>query len=183
MNTYKKFVSDLAKGHVDRVFLNSDEEHALIVFANLFKTAKDTIRIFAGCLCEHVGNESEYIEAISDFIERNGKIRILLNKFNENLIRESNLFKRLAYYKSEGHDIIIKKTTARFHLTKEPLKEVHFTVVDEIGYRIETDIEERTAECNFNSPALAKSIANSFDETFNSEHSELIDINKIINGN
>lgn len=169
---------------VDRLFLNSDEEHALSVLVQLFGTAKDTIRIFAGCLCEHVGNQQEYIEAVSDFIERGGRVRILLNNYDENLVKGSNLFKRLAYYTSEGKDIRIKKTLVKPYLNKDAdKKEVHFTVADETGYRIETDIEKRTAECNFNNPVMAKSTAKFFDQMFAQSYSTDVDLTDVFNGN
>ena len=58
----------------------------------MFNIATDTIRIFAGCLCEHVGNQQEYIQALSNFVERGGRIRILLNNYKEDLICASNLY-------------------------------------------------------------------------------------------
>lgn len=184
MNEYNLFVSELANCQIDRVFLNSDEDHALVVLVNLFRHAKEEVRIFAACLCEHIGNEPQYIEAISELIERKGKVRILLNKYDENLVLNSNLFKRLAYYSSDGYDIQIKTTLAHPFLSKDPKKkEVHFTVADENGYRIETDIEKRTAECNFNNPVLSKGLADFFDKIFNDKESKSIDLNKLFNGN
>lgn len=173
---------NLAQNRVNRTFLNSDEEHALIVLINMFKCANDTIRIFAGNLCKHIGNAPEYIEAISDFIERNGKVRILLNEYDAKYLSESNLFKRLSYYLSEGSDIKIKQTSAHPYLSKDPdKKDVHFTIFDETGYRIETDIEKRTAECNFNSPILSKKLANFFDNIFNAPYSSNVNLNEIFN--
>lgn len=182
MDKYRKFVLELAQNKVDRVFLNSDEEHALTVLVNMFNIATDTIRIFAGCLCEHVGNQQEYIQALSNFVERGGRIRILLNNYKEDLICASNLYKRLAYYISEGKDIQIKRTNAHPFLTKDPdKKEIHFTVIDKTGYRIETDIKERKAECNFNSPLMAKGIADFFDNLFAKEESVSINLNDLFN--
>lgn len=183
MEEYKLFVDSLARSGDNRVFLNSDENHALVVFINIFKQAKMVVRIFAASLCEHIGNEPEYVEAISEFIERGGIIRILLNKYDKNLVLQSNLFKRLSYYISEGYDVQIKTTVAHPFLSKDPQrKEVHFTVMDETGYRIETDIEKRTAECNFNNPILSKRIADFFDSIFNDKDSHKIDLNSLFNG-
>lgn len=183
MEEYKFFVSNLADNSINRIFLNSDKEHALVVLANLFRHANKEIRIFAANLCENIGDEPEYIEAISEFIEREGHVRILLNKYNEDLLKKSNLFKRLAYYVYYGSDVIVKTTSIRPFLSKDPeKKEVHFTVMDETGYRIETDIENRTAECNFNSPVMAKGMVNFFDKIFDDPASEKIDIKKMFYG-
>lgn len=177
---YKNFVATLARSGDNRTFLNSDEDHALNVLVQLFQSAKRTVRIFAGSLCQHVGNQPEYVIAISEFIERGGELRILLNNYNEELAKSSNLYKRLAYYKSQGKPVIVKTTPSRPYRTEDPeKKEVHFTVGDEQSYRIETDIEKRTAECNFNNPELAKSTADFFDMLFSREDAKEVNLLKL----
>lgn len=168
MNDFKNMVSRLAQLGENRLFLNSSEEHAVVVLSEMFKVAKSNIRIFAGCLYEHVGNSPEYIQALSDFIERDGSVRILLNKFNPEEGAKSNLFKRLAYYQEIGKSVEIRSTDAKPYLAKdEEKKEVHFTIVDEKAYRIETDIDKRSAACNFDGEALSKNFVSFFDNIFN----------------
>ncbi len=171
LKEYREFVESLARGNngegVNRTFLNSDKDKALIVLVELFKSAKETIRIFAANLCHDVGSEREYIEALSDFIEKNGSLKILLNSYNEEDAKNSNLFKRLAYYQSEGKNVVIKRTSIRpYFVGDEKKKEVHFTVADNKGFRIETDIDNRTARCNFNCPEEAEGVVKFFDEEF-----------------
>ena len=43
---------------------------------------------------------------------------------------------------------------------------MHFTIADEKAYRIETDIEQRAAACNFDGEALAKNFVTFFDNLF-----------------
>ena len=179
---YAQFVKMLALANDSRIFLNSDEDHALDVLVELFKKAKDEIRIFAGCLCKHIGNKPEYITALSDFIERGGTVKILLNAFDEEAAKNSNLYKRLAYYQSSGKPVFVKKTLAHPYRTKDPEKrEVHFTVGDMSSYRLETSIEQRTAECSFNSPEIAKDTALFFDSLFLRSDAEDIDLQHIFN--
>ena len=174
---YKVFVRQLAESNDPRTFLNSDEEHALDVFVTLFQTAQHSLRIFAGCLCKHVGNKNDYVVALSEFIERGGKLTILLNDFDENAARNSNLYKRLAYYITKGYPVVVKKTSARPYLTSDPNKKpIHFTVADGKAYRLETDIEQRTAECSFNNPLMAKAISDFFDKLVDRDDAEVIDI-------
>ena len=178
---YRNFVNNLAKSHEQRMFLNSDEEHALAVFEKIFEISNSKVRIFAGNLCHHVGNEPKYIESLSDFIERNGVVNILLNKFNEDDVKSSNLFKRLAYYKSLGKNIIVKKTNAKPFITDDPeKKEVHFTIGDECSYRIEKDTENRAAECDLNNPIIAKDTATFFDQLFNRSDASEIDLTTLM---
>lgn len=177
---YKEFIASIVKSGENRTFLNSDESHALAVLVQLFQIAQREIRIFAGCLCKHVGDQPEYIVALSEFIERGGTLHILLNKYDKDCARTSNLYKRLAYYKSKGYPIVIKKTALRPYRTEDPdKKEVHFTVGDECAYRIETDVDKRTAECNFANPVLGKQTAAFFDSLFERSDSEEIDITKL----
>lgn len=182
MERYKEYISNLAKNGIDNTFINTDNEHALEVFKNLFQIAKSELRIFAGCLCNSVANHSDYIEKISDFIEKGGKIRILLNKFENCKLNGSNLFLRLAYYKSLDKDIVVKCTKVRPYYTDDAeKKEIHFTVVDDNAYRIETDIEKRTANCNFNNNVIGKDLVSFFDKIFNDSKSTEIDLLELFN--
>ena len=162
---------------MNRVFMNSDEDKALVVLVELFKSAKTIVRIFAANLCQHVGNQKDYIEALSDFIEKGGEVKILLNKYNQESALQSDLYKRLAYYKSEGKPVFVKQTTARpYYINDESKKEVHFTIADSKGFRIETDTEKRTARCNFNNPDEAAGVIKFFDEEFEKEYAQEIDL-------
>lgn len=180
---YRKFVVSLSRYNsgegMNRTFLNSDEDKALAVLSELFRGANNIVRIFAGNLCEQVGTESEYIESLSDFIEKGGKVRIILNKYDDEKCRTSKLFARLAYYVSEGRDIIVKSTEVKpYYASDVERNEVHFTIADNKGYRIETDTQKRTARCNFNNPEEAKGVIAFFDDVFNSACSSVIDLVK-----
>ena len=185
---YSDFVKSLARSGENRTFLNSDEDKAVDVMVNLFHVSNDEVRIFAGNLCNNVGNNSEYIIALSEFIERGGKLYILLNDFNEEMAKTSNLYKRLAYYISISEDpkdpkdpnIKIKTTTAKPWLSSDSEKKpVHFAVGDKKAYRIETDTEHRTAICNFNNPPVAEGAAAFFDTLFNRNDSQAVDLNNL----
>ena len=182
---YKVFVRHLAETNDPRTFLNSDENHALDVFLSLFQTAKESVRIFAGCLCKHVGNNISYVIALSEFVERGGKLFILLNDYDEEAAKNSSLYKRLAYYASKKMPVCVKKTTARPYFTSDPEKRpFHFTVADDKAYRLEVDIEQRAAECSFNNPMMAAALAEYFDKVFAKEDSSLIDLVALFeNGN
>lgn len=178
---YRNFVASLAAGDgINRVFLNSDEDKALIVLVELFKSAKTVVRIFAANLCQHVGNQKDYIEALSDFIERGGQVKILLNKFSQETALQSDLYKRLAYYKADQKPVFVKQTTARpYYTNDESKKEVHFTIADSKGFRIETDTEKRTARCNFNNPEEAEGVIKFFDEEFEKEYAKEINLTEL----
>ena len=176
MKNYITYISQLAKSKSNVDFLNSDEEHALAVLVQIFMSAGNTLRIFAGALCSSVPSNPLYISALSDFIEKGGKLTIALNKFSKEEATNSNLFKRLAYYIEVGKDVHIYSTVARPYLVSDPLKnEIHFTIGDNCSYRVETDIERKTAKCNFNNPEAAANLIDFFDKVVsNPDHSHEI---------
>lgn len=182
---YSDFVRSLARSGDGRTFLNSDEDKAVEVMINLFHVSNEEVRILAGNLCNNVGNNPEYIIALSEFIERGGKLYILLNDFNVDMAKTSNLYKRLAYYISISEDpkeptIKIKTTTAKPWLSSDSEKKpVHFAVGDKKAYRIETDIVKRTANCNLNNPAVAEGVAAFFDSLFNREDAQALDLTNL----
>lgn len=177
---YSDFVRSLAQSGENRTFLNSDEDKAIEVMINLFHVSNEEVRIFAGNLCNNVGNNPDYIIALSEFIERGGKLFILLNNYNEGLAKSSNLYKRLAYYISIDKDVHIKSTPAHPYLVgDQDKKEVHFAIGDKKAYRIETDIVQRSANCNFNNPAVAEGMADFFDSLFERDDAQEVDITNL----
>lgn len=176
MKNYITYIAQLANSKSNVEFLNSDEEHALSVLVQIIKSAQNTLRIFAGALCSTAPSSPEYISALSDFIEKGGKLVVALNAFSRENATNSNLFKRLAYYIELDKDIHIYTTGAHPYLVSDPLKnEIHFTIGDNCSYRVETDIVKKTAKCNFNNPEAASNLIDFFDKVIeNKEHSKEI---------
>ena len=165
MENYIKYISKLSKEKSNVEFLNSDTDRALAVLVQIINSSSRIVRIFAGALCSEVPSDNQYVSALSDFIERNGVVRIMLNQFDDSKAKESNLFKRLAYYLELNKDIKIFSTEARPYLISDPEKnEIHFTTGDDCAYRVETDIDKKTAKCNFNNPQAAENLIQFFDE-------------------
>lgn len=183
LEEYREFIHMLSETSDTRIFLNKGPEHAKVVLEEIFKQSKKTVRIFAGNLTRVVGDDPDYISALSDFVQNEGSsLKILLNDYKEELAKESKLYMRLAYFKSEGKDITVKSTTAKPYRKSDPeQKEFHFTVGDEKAYRIETDIKERKAEGSMNRSETAVSLAKFFDELFKSDQSKDIDILRLFN--
>lgn len=185
LEQYREFIQMLSETSDDRIFLNKGPEHAKVVLEQIFKQSKESVRIFAGNLTRVVGDDPDYIAALSDFVQNDGSsVRILLNDYNEELAKESKLYMRLAYFKSKGKDIVVKSTNAKPYRKSDPeQKEFHFTVGDEKAYRMETDIKERKAEGSMNRAETAAPMAAFFDSLFNSDQSKVIDILKLFNYN
>lgn len=167
LNEYRTLIHQLAEDKNEKVFYNQDAQHAEIVLTEIFEHSKEIIRIFAAQLYENPPISDEYIRKLSDFIERGGKVRILLNKYDETNVLKSELFKRLAFYDLQKKDIQVKETGATVYYTNDPdKKELHFTVGDSSIYRIETDVKDRVAEGSFNNGVIAKKFIDMFDKLF-----------------
>lgn len=177
---YNIFIHDLAKNNIDKPFLNSDSEKMKTVYIEMLNHSEKEFRIFAGLLCNDVTSSPEYVNAISGFIERKGVLRILLNQYQEDKIKESNLFKRLAYYKSCGYDIIVRETDDKPYITLNGKEvKVHVAIGDKKSYRLEFDTENRKAMCNMNSTDKANEFAVFFDKCFNEPYAKEIDLVRI----
>jgi hypothetical protein len=179
MKTYIEYISLLSYNKVNKDFSNSDEEHAIEVLVKIFEQSNDHIRIFAKSLCNNeVSNSPKYITALSDFIERGGKVEIAVNSYDEEKIRQSNLFRRLAYYFTQKKEIKVYKAEAKPYISSDSeRKDVHFTIGDDVAYRLETDIEKRTAICNFNNPEKVKILIDLFERIKST--AQVVNINKV----
>lgn len=164
---YRALIHQLAETSSTKVFYNQDAQHAEIVLTEIFEKSKEIIRIFAAQLNDDPPVSDDYIRKLSDFIERGGKVRIMLNKYEQQNVLKSELFKRLAFYVLKKEDIQVKETSATVYYTNDPdKKELHFTLGDSCIYRIETDVQERMAEGSFNNEVVAKKFIDMFDKLF-----------------
>ncbi len=164
---YKEFVHIQALTKSGLNFLNSDEEKMKTVYMEMLNNANSEFRIFAGTLACDVTNSTDFVETLSDYIERGGFLHILLNDYDENVVLQSQLFKRLAYYQTQKKDVVVKRSIDHPYIkTQEGQKYVHFALGDKMSYRVETDIEKRTAICNMNNPDLTSKYVSFFDELF-----------------
>ena len=174
---FKEFVHQLALANQDFDFLNSDEDKMKIVYMEMLNNSQHEFRIFAGTLACNTTNSPDFVETMSDYIERGGSLYILLNDYKEDIIFQSQLFKRLAFYKLKGRDIVVRKSADHpFIKTPDGKKKVHFAIGDKNSYRIETDIENRTAICNMNNVLKAGEFASFFDELFQKAEGDEINL-------
>lgn len=176
IDDYKKKIHSLSCNNESIMFMNADNEKALSVFVELFHRANEMIRLYSGALVNtEVSNNPQFIAALSDFLEKDGvKLEILLNDYRECLFENTPLYKRLSFYNSNGSDITIRRTEKKLYFARpgQEKTECHFCVCDLASYRLEIDIENRSAICNFNDTVGAGVLIERFDEMFN--QSEII---------
>lgn len=170
LDEYRKAVEWYARKKEDNMLHNKGNDHALIIFENLFKYSEEHVRIFAKDLAnEEVVNRKEYIDAVKTFIEKpRTKLDILITSFNDEvrkIDRDFNLFYVLRNSKAYKEGRIKIKTTKGmvFRIQGQP---IHFCTSDGHAYRMERDIENRVAHCNFGDKTTTKSLEITFDKAF-----------------
>ena len=170
LEQYRNAVKDYAARGVNYLFHNEGDEHALIIFTNIFINAKKTIRIAANKLCnKEVVNQKEYVDSLSAFLDKKGaQLYILLTNrpTKEEANVEGCLYKMLYNHPAykEGR-IIIKEGNGKSFRDQER-NVVHFCMGDETMYRIENDVVGRKAVANFGDRKTTMVLSKGFDNAF-----------------
>ena len=160
---YEEALSQLAARREPHVFYNEGNEHALVVFKTIFKNAKKSLYIVAKDLTNtEVSNASEYIDSLSNFLNREDtKLNIMLTSVDNNIVRNTQVFRSI--FNSNAYK---RGNVNIFNLNGKKFKDgdniVHFCFADGQMYRIETDIENRKARGNFNDSSVAEGLLKSF---------------------
>ena len=165
---YEASVRLLAEKKIGDILWNEGDEHAKIVFFNLFSIAERTVRIFAENFCSDVPNSEEYITSLRAFLEKNGKVDLLLER--EPSTMNLPVFDTLREYIKQ---VNIKTTTLRPRLGDV---EINFCAVDDFAYRIETDKEKRKAHVSFNDTRQTSELRRAFDLMIENEKSATLNI-------
>ena len=81
--------------------------------------------------------------------------------------------------------VVVKTTTDEpvMNIDEKTKKQIHFTIADMVAYRIETDLEKRTAMCSMNDAQTAKMAAQFFDDLFNKDYVKKIDLKTLFDKN
>lgn len=176
MEEYRRTVEAYAAQHENYLFHNEGNEHALIIFENIFKNANKTIRIAANNLCNsEVVDRAEYIDPLIKFLDNGGVLKNLLkdapNVDNDELRKTNSLYRALYNHEAyKNGNVQFKSGNGKcFHNSDG--KEVHFCTADGHMYRLENDIENRKALCNFGDSNKTKELDNVFDRVFDSINS------------
>ena len=161
---YNNGIRYLAENRIGDIFLNEGEEHAKIVFSNLFMIAGSKVRIFAEMLNSNVPNCNEYTSAVRLFLEKGGKIDVLLEREPNT---ETPLFQLLRQFKNQ---VKIKITDYNPKFGDEL---INFCTVDDFAYRIETDKEKKKAHGSFYDKKQTFKINEVFNVMYNDDNKSI----------
>ena len=168
LKEYKAAVEFFASSHRDFDIKNEGDDCALVVLTNLFLNAKQRIRMVAHTLRNEVVDAKEYQDGLDSFLARkDARLQVIIHHLpeaaKENMV--SNLYRRLRFNPAyeDGRIEIKVAGRDRFFVGDKP---VNFCVADSIMYRLENDIEKRTAICNFGNKSRAEGMESAFDHVF-----------------
>ena len=167
---YKVAVQFFASSHSNFDIKSEGDDCARVVFTNLFLNAKQRIRMAAHTLRNEVVDAKEYQDALDSFLAReDAKLEIIIHHLPMTAKEgvASNLYRRLRFNPAYDAGRIEIKVAGRdrFFLGDKP---VNFCVADGIMYRLENDIEKRTAICNFGNKRRAGELESAFGHVFDS---------------
>lgn len=163
---YEQIVESYAKEKTNFLFHNQGNVHALIVFKSIFRNAVSKVRIAAESLTNsEVANNDEYLKALKSFLDRpETHLQILLSNAPENP-REYVLFNTLKSHEAYRAGRIEVRDGKGRNFRRNGLV-CHFCTADSRMYRIETDVTNRKAECNFGDKSTTEFLEKIFDEAF-----------------
>jgi hypothetical protein len=157
---YKLLVDRCARERLDYVISNGSPEHARILIAKLFDTARQVASIVSGQLIDSTekGVEiyayNEVIACASQFLRREGtKLKIVLEEAIH-LQLENRFVKTIVNDSDRKGTVVIYPATEAVNATRTP----HLMVTDALGYRLELDNKKVEAFANFGDDRGAESV-------------------------
>ena len=166
---YKEAVSFLACSHRNFNIKNEGNDYARVILTNIFFNATKSIRMAANTLRNSIVDSSEYLDSLDSFLGRSGAtLQIIVHHLPDNARENSNsnIYRRLCLNPAYDEGRIKVKSADgrnRFFLGERP---INFCVADSLMFRMEDDVEKRTALCNFGNESKAKELELAFDTIF-----------------
>lgn len=167
LEAYRRAIANLARKGTDHIFFNSGDDHARIVFENIFLNANDEIYIVANeLLNEEVSNSPSYLDALGVFLnKKKSKLHVMVSNYDPEKAGQSKFFDlirkhkdKVELYQMGGKSLYCKETVDGV----EKKEKVHFCVADGRMVRYEYDVEHRRAQCNFKAIDTAKVLVKVF---------------------
>lgn len=164
IETYKEQIASYATHSENKEFYNSGEKHAIVVLNSIVNTAQKYINIYCGNMCTEVNNNDEYLANIRNFLSEGKSLNIILCDTGEDdkCFRASKIFSVIKEFPT---NVCIKTTQKK--VVGDENNPMHFTVADDIIYRLETDIINKKAKGNFNDRDTVKHLNNLFQQILN----------------
>ncbi|MET0636679.1 MAG: hypothetical protein ABWZ25_11685 [Chitinophagaceae bacterium] len=180
LNDYVDFLNLLAYNDEDKVFYNSGPFHAAAVMGTMFNNAKYNVQVFSGGFTGEVSDKEIYLSGLKGFLDRPGvKLDVIIQ--DKSRIKKGRIFQIFREYPSK---VTLHFTDAKMRyspssdddINPSPEQFLHFCIADQKMYRLETDIKNYRAECNFNDPNMAGILKNIFQQALSHNSTEEISV-------
>jgi hypothetical protein len=160
---YRRLIQKLATNQLNQRIPNGMPAHAAILFETMFQTAKEDVRIFTGDLNPKAYASPELGKAANAFVAApRHRLHILLQHPQDaSWLTRQALVECLLSNGRLPENFQVRCATGPYATSAR-----HFAVMDQCGYRYETNHDECKAFANFNEPEVATMLAASFDVAF-----------------
>lgn len=172
---YYSNIDECAENKTDQLIPNGLAEHAVYLMSKMFSNAIEHVRLFTGELTDAITRnvkdgtpqtvpvytEPKLIEAARNFLKREGSILDILVQDDSGNIALRGFVQIIQKMKAEGEvigTVNIRKANPEIMSLKN-----HFMVMDDMGYRLETEHKNTKAVANFGDKEFSCSLAKVFD--------------------
>lgn len=163
MNTdiklYRADLEKAATNRENRIVLNDGAVKAGELTTVLMSHAKKYVYIYSNKLNSEVTKNDHFEEAFEEILKNNSiEVKILLNEETDNCNIKKLLIK---YNNTLNNEYKIVTDTQSIKNVFEN-REIHFSVYDDVAYRLEHDIIKYKADANFNNPEFSMGLKELF---------------------
>jgi hypothetical protein len=163
LELYKVYIRGLADNNLSEQFKNAGCECASIVLSNIYRKAQKNINIYSKAMSASVTSSDEYLSELENFLNRDGKIRILLEEtFDVNS-------KALEVIRKFGKNVNkVENAGILFRIPDNDgdMVPLHFTTADDTMFRSEFDVNGHKAFGSFNNIEETLVLNDLFNEAF-----------------
>ncbi|WP_434613227.1 hypothetical protein [Azospirillum sp. B2RO_4] len=167
MDRYREQVQSYAEygrsGRASLPVFNRSVGHAAIIIEILFRESEKEVDILTGCLNQDVYGKSEVISACRDFLIKGGRVRVLVERFEEFSINDHPMILGISDVAGQGcFDVRFVPEE------RQSLYTYHFAVSDGKSYRMEGDRTKTEAIAQFGDVQISGSLVERFNELWES---------------
>ncbi|MCE4565101.1 hypothetical protein INQ51_12350 [Maribellus sp. CM-23] len=178
LELYRKLVVNHKRNNNLGSFNNDGKDYALILMEEIFNACKKEILIFAKGLGGELASEINYVKALKKFVEKGGKVSVLVENNYFLSDKKSALFYLLQEKNSGNSNVsvrILKDGYAReVYSHFKFIHECNFLVGDDKITRIELKPNNFKAIANFHNVTRAKKLVSIFNKYFVDQTSEVL---------
>lgn len=170
---YYANIDSCAENKIDKPIPNGLAEHAVYLMTKMLSYATQHVRLFTGELADSVTrnngdtrtvlvySDPKLIEAAKNFLQKEGSVLDILVQEDSGNIGSRQFVQTIKTMKANG------EIKGSINIRKAGLEamslENHFILMDEIGFRLETDHKNTKAIANFRNEKVSLSLADTFD--------------------